>query len=215
MDGMDPHRVRRFEAPASTKKRWRKRQAPMLVLGLFAGAAVIVNVVSVRSPALWVLVGILLVVIPGWVLGYPRYRRSRLPPEVLWAGYGSVRMSDLVEAGILGDIHVKSDRRLKSWTLGLGSLGGRLEITAEGMRLRLGSVSRLGGAAGATIVPWQDIRDIQVGDVPGMINRGVGGGIRIIVKSGAAVDGTFLGAKSALLSALAESPLGRTLPPGQ
>jgi hypothetical protein len=124
-------------------------------------------------------------------------------------------MSDLVRAGIVGEIHIKSDRRLKFWTLGLGSLGGRLEVNAGGMRLRLGIISRLGGASGSTVVPWCDIRDIQVGDVPGMINRGVGGGIRIILKSGEAVDGTFLGARSALLSVLAESPLGRTFPPGR
>ena len=214
MGAMDRGRGR-FEAPASTRKRWGQRQAPLLVLGLFAGAATIVNVVSAHSPALWAFVGILLLAIPGWVIGYPRYRRLHLPTGALWAGYGSVRMSDLVRAGIFDDIHVKSDRRLKFWTLGLGSLGGRLEVTADGMRLRLGIIARLGGAAGSTLVPWQDIREIQVGDVPGMINRGVGGGIRIILKSGAAVDGTFLGVRSALLSALAESPLGRTELPGQ
>ena len=159
--------------------------------------------------------GILLVLFTGWVFGYPRYRRAHIPKGASWVGYGSVRMSDLVRAGIVGDIHVKSERRLKFWTLGLGSLGGQLLVTADGIRLRLGIVSRLGGAAGSTLVPWQDIRDIQVGNVPGMINRGVGGGISIVLKSGASVDGTFIGTRSTLLSGLAVSPLGGTLPPGQ
>jgi len=212
MDGEPGHR---FEAPATTRKRWRQRQAPMLVLGFVAGTVTVINAVSAHNGALWVLLGIVLLTVAGWVFGYPRYRSSHLPTGALWAGYASVRLSDLTQAGLVGDIHVRSDRRLKSWTLGLGSLGGRLEVTAGGMRLRLGIVSRFAGATGSTVVPWPDIREIQVGDVPGMINRGVGGGIRIVLQSGAAVDGTFLGTRAALLLALAGSPLGRRLPPGQ
>src|SRR6202035_5800954 len=100
MGAMDRERGR-FEAPASTKKRWRQRQAPLLGLSLVAGVAVIVNAVSAHSPALWAFVGILLILSAGWVFGYPRYRRLRIPTGALWVGYGSVRMSDLVQAGIV------------------------------------------------------------------------------------------------------------------
>jgi len=207
MVGIDDDQA--FAPSNETTGRWRTRQRALLVSVALIGIVTIVR--AITDPTASVVVGATVFVMIAWILGYTFYRRSpsHLPQGSWWAGSGSLSLMALREAGLAGDIHVKSERRMRFWTQGREVVGGRLEVLPEGLRLQMRFLSRMIGVTGSVLIPWASVEDIQVGDVPGKVNRGLGGGFAVTLKTGGVLDGQFLGPRPALLAALKQSPLAK------
>jgi hypothetical protein len=87
--------------------------------------------------------------------------------------------------------------------------GGRLEIGADGLHWRAGSLlTPKSEISGEFFVPWVDIDNVDVSDLPFKINT-LGGALCITLTGEAtALLGEFLGSRRALLAALRATPLG-------
>ena len=207
MVGKDDDRT--FAPSNETTARWRIRQRALLVSVSLIGVVTVVR--AITDPKASVVVVATVFVMIAWILGYTFYRRSptHLPQGSWWAGSGSLSLIALRQAGLAGGIHVKSERRLRFWTQGRAVVGGRLEVVPDGLHLQMRFLSRLIGVTGSVLIPWASIHDVQVGDIPGKINRGLGGGFAVTLKAGGVLDGQFLGPRPALLTALKRSPLAR------
>jgi hypothetical protein len=199
----------RFAATDSTRGRWRQQKRSSQIIAAAVGVVAIGVLWTRHDPALWVGVGVIALAIFGLSFGYTASRRStrRLPAGVLWAGMTSTKLVDLQNAGLDATIRLKSKGRFRFWTQGVGGLSFHLELTSAGIRLRVSWMSWLSGASGVVLIPWSDIQDFEVGDYPGVINRGLGGGYSVALESGHTIDGSFLGPRETLLAELEKAPI--------
>jgi hypothetical protein len=200
----------RFAASDETRDRWRARHAVVLGIGASAGAASIwIAIASTgRARSLAVITAVVVLGTVVWLVAYSVYRRrpGYLSGGALWAGLGSLRVSGIRSAGLDAELRV-NDRRLKRWTRGVGAASARMEVRAEGLVWTFGRFARLVGVRGRVQIPWNRIRDVQVGDIPDTV-RGIGGGVAVTLSDGKTLDGEFLGSRSGLVEGLARSPFG-------
>lgn len=199
----------RFAASGKTTARWRRRQRHLLLFSIPFAIIVVIEVLSVRGgwleTALGITVALACAIIVGyiaiWAAQHGRTQGSK------WSGYGYLDFFVLRDAGLSDAAACKSDRRLRLWTLGRGVVGGRMDVRAEGLSWRFGALARIAGVRGMTLLPWNTLRDIEIGKVPGTVIRGSGGGISMELANGTILDGQFFGSREELLRVLGESPL--------
>jgi hypothetical protein len=86
-------------------------------------------------------------------------------------------------------------------------IGGRIEVLPLGLNLTFGFLARVAGVRGAFLIPWDSVRRIEVGKVPGIIFRSSGGGFSVELTNGHRLDGQFTGSKQELLDALSLRPM--------
>lgn len=207
---MTPDPTHRFAATTDTSQRWRRRKAPTWTLALVLVLFAVLNAWRRHSAGLAVTYGVVAVVIFGAAFGYTRYRRvAALPAGVMWHGGASLYLADLQRAGFAGSIRFTSQRRYRVMTMGVGGVSGRFELTKDGISFQAARLARFVGVQGAALIPWTALQDVQIGNDPGSINKGLGGAFCLVLKSGDRIDGTFLGPRDELISALAQAPLGK------
>ena len=91
-----------------------------------------------------------------------------------------------------------------------GLSGGQLDVRADGMHWRAGSLATPRcEISGTFFLPWSSIRSVDVGYIPGKL-RLLGGSVRFIVANDSSeLYGEFLGSRRALLHGLQRTRLER------
>ena len=192
-------------ATDGTLERWRKRRSNLVVVGAFL-AVVLIEVVLIYTTDLRIVGVASTVLVCVVVFMYLVYMKSshRLEPGIEWAGYGHLYLFALREANLDHDVRSASDRRLRFWTQNRGAIGGRIEVSAIGVRWSIGRISRLAGVSGEVYIPWSSVQKVQVGTVPGTVVRKSGGGMSITLNDGHQLHSQFIGSKGDLLRVLTD-----------
>ena len=192
-------------ATDGTLERWRKRRSNLVVVGAFL-AVVLIEVVLIYATDLRIVGVASTVLVCVVVFMYLVYMKSshRLEPGIEWAGYGHLYLFALREANLDHDVRSASDRRLRFWTQNRGAIGGRIEVSAIGVRWSIGRISRLAGVSGEVYIPWSSVQKVQVGTVPGTVVRKSGGGMSITLNDGHQLHSQFIGSKGDLLRVLTD-----------
>ena len=201
-----PSTERDFPPSGETTARWSRRQKTLMVVPVLLGLLALVRIAVAKGSGIGpVLISI--VVLFALVGAYVMYRRSPrfFPSGALWAGMGTLQADALRGSKFDGSIAFKSNARLNYWTGGRQIVSARMEVRDEGLRWDMRIQGHLVGATGFVAIPWQQTQDVQVGDVPGLLNRGLGGGYTVTLKNGTNLDGQFLGSRKLLLKALSSS----------
>jgi hypothetical protein len=199
----------RFDASERTTSRWRNDQKWLLLRTLPFGGVILIEVFASSGRLRLLILSCTFLAFCFTIFGlilFNRRMRGR-PMGNGWSGYGYVSAFALRKAGIAGSIEFKSEGRLRYWTQGRGMIGGRMGLDASGLQLSFGMLSRVAGVKGEVCIPWNSIRNVEVGKVPGVLFGGSGGGISIDLISGYRLDGRFVGSSEKLLLALSASPL--------
>jgi hypothetical protein len=208
-----PDSERRFAASSAARSRWGKRQKALRLATIPFGLIVVLRLVTAKGNLLaitLVATVVAMVVVTGIYVCY-RGSAERFPKGSLWAGTGTLSFDAVERAKIGGNIRFKSKLRLNFWTQSRRELGARLQVLPDGLRWDFRLVAWLAGVRGFVFVPWGDVDGVQIGDVPGVLNKGLGGGYTVQLKTGIELDGTFVGSRGLLLTALEQTPL-RTSP---
>jgi hypothetical protein len=190
---------------AQTLSRWGGQYSANLVLALPFGIVAVIEILVMRGPERIAVVAGTAVLVAFMYAMYRRLIHKR--PGALWSGFGDLKLRDLQAAGLADSIKTKSKMRFNFWTQGGGDLGGRLEVRQEGLRMTLGMLSRLAGVRGFVVLPWDRIKHIEVGHIPGTVDRGKTGGITIELQTGNRLDGQFVGSRDDLIRALPKLPV--------
>lgn len=184
-----------------TKRRWWRNRLPLIWISVGCAALGMLGVA--RGKGIAAVVGGALALL--WVLGYFAFEAIRTPPDgASWAGTASFRLQALRKAGLAGEVQVGSEGALRTASFGVQGLFGRLEVRTEGLVWTIGRSGRLLGVRGHVRVPWSVIDSVEVGPMPGTIPR-LGGGIAILLRGGAHLDGEFFGSHRALDDAIKEA----------
>jgi hypothetical protein len=208
-----PDSERRFAVSGETRARWGKRQKALRLATIPFGLIVVLRLVTSKGNvfAITLVATVVVMVVATAIYVFYRGSADRFPKGSLWAGTGTLRLDAIERANFQGNIRFKSKLRLNFWTQWRREVGARLQVVPDGLRWNFRLVAWLAGVRGFVFIPWSDVDRVQIGDVPGALNKGLGGGYNVQLKTGIELDGTFVGSRSLLLSALEQTPL-RTSP---
>jgi hypothetical protein len=199
----------RFDPSLSTISRWKSKQRQLLMASFPFVGVIVIEIIAVRGERLPLVVLLTLAVLLMFLLVLSSVRRlgRRGHKNVAWKGNGFVNASELRKSGLDQNVEYGSERRLRYWTQGRGMIGGRIEVLPLGLNLTFGFLARVAGVRGAFLIPWDFVRSIEVGKVPGILLKSSGGGFTVELTNGHRLDGQFTGSKQELLDALSLSPI--------
>ena len=199
----------RFRASEATRSRWGRRQKAVRLAAIPFGLIVVIRLATSPGLSMSIVLLVTLAVIVIATTAYCLYRRDphRFPEGSLWAGTGTLITDAVRDAHLDQNMTFKSNFRLKYWTQGRRVLSARLRVLPEGLRWDFALTARLAGVRGFVAVAWEDIAGVEIGDVPGVLNKGLGGGYTVRLSRGVNLDGAFVGSRVLLLEALERSPV--------